>query len=82
MEYRFDDFNWLGDASGFNVPTDVFYGTVLLGVLISKPSGYIIQRVSTPKGVLPVTQTKNNNFKTKDDATKALHYVWKSQRTI
>lgn len=79
-EYKFDDFDWLADMSGFNKPTDVYYGSILLGVITSLSVGYIIDRVLTPKGSMTVMKTKNNNFKTKIDAAKVLHNLWKLQR--
>jgi len=81
LKYKFDDFEWLADMSGFNKPTDVYYGSILLGVIISIPTGYVIDNVLTPRGSIKVTKTKNNDFKTKMDAAKMLHQLWKSQRT-
>ena len=79
--YRFKDYSWLKNSSGFNIPTDVYHDTVLLGVIESRPEGYLIVMVDTPNGSRGVNPSKNNNFKTKDLAAKALHTLWKQQRT-
>jgi len=80
MAYRFDDFKWLGNMAGFGVPTDVYYGTVYLGLIESKPDGYVIQMVDTPKGKQRIKQGGQNLFKTKEHAAEILHKTWKILR--
>lgn len=80
MAYRFDDFKWLGNMAGFGVPTDVYYGSVYLGLIESKPDGYVIQMVDTPKGKQRIKQGGQNLFKTKEHAAEILHKSWKILR--
>lgn len=81
MEYKFNDFDWLKDRSGFNLPTDVYHGTILLGVIISKPDGYVIDRVmKLHGGSYPIKHSPKNKFKTKELAARALHRTWKFLR--
>ena len=87
-EYRFTDFDWLANMAGFNKPTDVYYGSIYLGTIVSKPNGYIIELIDTPQGKKTV-EYKNRKgqkidpivFKTKDIAAKVLHKYWKKQRS-
>ena len=79
-QYRFDDFNWLKRGDGFGVPTDVYYGTVLLGVIVSQENGYVIGLVKGSNGDRPYKQDSKKPFKTKDDAAETLHRAWKSIR--
>ncbi len=82
LEYRFKDFKWLANMSGFGVPTDVYYGSILLGVIESQPDRYIIVEVKGPKRNIPVSPTLRwNSFKTKNDAAKMLHLVWAKLKT-
>jgi hypothetical protein len=81
MNYRFDDFNWLATMDGFNVPTDVYNGTVYLGTIESKPEGYTIRLVDTPKGKQPIQQSANNSFKSKQQAAQVLHRTWQTIRS-
>ena len=78
--YRFHDFNWLANMSGFGKPTDVYHDSILLGVIISEPNGYVIDRILGPKGTVSVKKTSKNKFKTKNDAAETLHRTWKSLR--
>lgn len=66
--------------AGFGVPTDVYYGTVYLGLIESKPDGYVIQMVDTPKGKQRIKQGGQNLFKTKEHAAEILHKTWKILR--
>jgi len=79
-QYKFDDFKWLARGDGFGVPTDVYYGTVLLGVIVSQENGYVVATVKGPKGDRSYKQDPKKPFKTKDDAAQALHRAWKSLR--
>lgn len=79
-QYKFDDFNWLKRGDGFGIPTDVYYGTILLGVIISQENGYLIGLVKGPNGDRSYKQDPKKPFKTKDDAAEALHRAWKSLR--
>ena len=87
-EYRFADFDWLSNMAGFNKPTDVYYGSIYLGTIVSKPNGYVIELIDTPQGQRTV-EYKNRKgqkidplvFKTKDIAAKVLHTYWKKQRS-
>ena len=81
-KYRFDDFNWLSNMAGFHKPTDVYYGTILIGTIESDPKGdaYRIISVQGIKGTTSIQQDKNNRFKTKDDATVIVHHLWKLMR--
>ncbi len=81
-KYRFDDFHWLANMAGFHKPTDVYYGTVLIGTIESTPrgDGYVVISVQGPKGTTPIKPSKQNHFKTKNDAAKVLHQTWKLLR--
>ncbi len=79
-QYRFDDFNWMKRGDGFGIPTDVYYGTILLGVVVSQPNGYLVALVKGPTGDRSYKQDPKRPFKTKDDAAEALHRAWKSLR--
>jgi len=81
-QYRFHDFDWLSDMSGFGKPTDVYYGSILLGVIESKPDGYIIRIVMGPKRAELIRSSPKNKFKTKEVAAKVLHATWKQFRNI
>ena len=80
--YRFEDFHWLANMSGFGKPTNVYHDSILLGVIISEPNGYVIDRILGPKGTVSVKKTSKNKFKTKNDAAETLHRTWKSLRNI
>jgi len=79
-QYRFDDFNWMKRGDGFGIPSDVYYGTILLGVIVSQENGYLIGLVKGPNGDRSYKQDPKKPFKTKDDAAEALHRAWKSLR--
>jgi len=79
--YRFHEFKWMATMDGFNMPVDVYYGKILLGVIQSRPDGYVILSVIGPDRSYNVTQEKENEFKTKNDAAKPLHLLWKTLRT-
>lgn len=81
MNYKFDEFKWLGNMAGFGVPVDVSYGAIYLGLIESTPDGYVIQMVDTPKGKQKIRQGGTNKFKTKQDAAETLHKAWKLMRT-
>jgi len=78
--YRFDDFDWLKKMGGFGIPTDVYYGAIFLGTIESEPHGYVIKIVSAPLGNLSLKSSPQNKFKTKDEAAKILHNMWKRLR--
>ena len=87
-KYTFKDFPWAGISSGFEAPTDVYYGSIYLGTIVSKPDGYVIDLIDTPHGKKTVEyrnksgQKRNpTSFKTKDIAAKVLHVHWKKQRS-
>lgn len=87
-EYRFHDFDWLKKMDGFGIPTDVYYGSIYLGTIVSKPKGYVIELIDTPQGKRTVEYRNRKRqlidpivFKTKDRAAKALHTYWKQQRS-
>ena len=80
IKFKYKDHDWLALASGFRKPTDVFYGTILLGVIESVPDGYVILTVDSPKGMTAIKKSPQNHFKTKDDAAKTLHQTWKMLR--
>jgi len=86
LQYRFDDFKWLGNVAGFGVPTDVYYGTVYLGTIESRPDGYVLSDVKGPTKLVRVVKTGKNpvekKYKTKNDAAKKLHKLWKHLRNI
>jgi hypothetical protein len=79
-QYRFDDFTYLKRGDGFGIPSDVYYGTILLGVIVSQENGYLIGIVKGPNGDRSYKQDPKKPFKTKDDAAEALHRAWKSLR--
>jgi hypothetical protein len=79
-DYRFDDFNWLGNMAGFRKPSDVYYGSILLGVIESESDGYVIKVVKGPLGDLSLKPSPQNKFKTKDEAAKILHNMWRRLR--
>lgn len=78
--YTFKDFDWLKTMDGFNKPTDVSYGSVHLGVIASKPEGYVILTIAGPHGQVSVKLDRNNMFKTKNLAAETLHTMWKQER--
>lgn len=78
--YKFKDFDWMKTMDGFNIPTDVLYGNIQLGVIASKPNGYVILTIAGPHGLINVKSDKNNLFKTKNLAADMLHRMWKQQR--
>ncbi len=80
--FRFNDFNWLSNMSGFGTPTDVYWDTIYLGTIESTPDGdhYKIVLVDTPKGKKPLTQNEKNKFKSKNLAAEMLHKIWKFAR--
>jgi len=81
--YKFDDFNWLGNKNGFDTPSDVYYGSILLGTIESKRDGYVVTVVMGPIGPdtrRPVVQGPTNKFKSKNLAAEALHKTWKALR--
>jgi len=77
MNYIFKDHKWLANMAGFGMPTDVYLGTVLLGVIESQPETYIIVLIKGPERDINVLPTVSwNHFKTKNDAAKMLHLLW------
>ena len=79
--YKFTDYEFVADREGFNVPTDVRYNTLFLGVITSKPEGYEISMVCGPhKNILTTSKTKQRKFKTKNEAALMLHKMWKHLR--
>jgi hypothetical protein len=80
MAYRFQEFEWLKDRDGFNYPVDVFEGSVYLGTLVCLNDGYHIDIVFTPHSKSRILKTDSNKFKTKEEAAKMLHWVWKKKR--
>jgi hypothetical protein len=76
MTYKFDEFKWLANISGFGTPVDVSYGTVYLGLIESAHDGYVIRMVDTPEGKKRIKQGGKNKFKTKQDAAETLHKTW------
>ncbi len=81
-QYKFDDFKWLARQDGFGIPTDVYYGSVLLGVIVSSPEGYMIGLIKGPKNDITIKKSPKNMYKTKNDAAQSLHQVWKQLRYI
>jgi len=81
MEYRFEDFNWMANGKGFDRPSNVYFGSELLGVIVSDVSGdsFYIAKVMTPAGSKGVQRTEQNKFKTQNDAAEMLHLIWKHQ---
>ena len=79
--YKFDEYGWLSTMDGFNKPVDVYYGTILLGVIESRPDGYVIIVVIGPDKHYRIDAGPDNKFKTKIDAAEALHRTWKTLRT-
>ena len=79
-QYRFDDFTWMKRGDGFGIPSDVYYGTILIGVIVSQENGYVIATIKGPTGDRSYRQDPKKPFKTKDDTTEALHRAWKSLR--
>lgn len=79
-QYKFDDFKWLGRQDGFGIPTDVYYGSILLGVIVSSPKGYMIGLIKGPTSDVTINKSPKNMFKTKDDAAIRLHQAWKQLR--
>lgn len=79
-QYKFDDFKWLARRDGFGMPTDVYYGSILLGVIVSQPNGYLVAIVKGPTSDVSYKQSPQKPFKTKSDAAEALHRAWKSLR--
>lgn len=81
LGYKFRDFKWLGNMAGFGVPTEVYYGSILLGIIESQPSGYIIVILKGPNKNISIPPTVNwNHFKTKNEAAHMLHILWKKSR--
>lgn len=80
MDYSFTEFKELAHGDGFHYPVDVRYNTIYLGSLIVNPNGYVIRMVDTPSKHEFILPSKNNLFRTKQDAAVALHKVWKKYR--
>ena len=80
-QYKFDEFGWLSTMDGFNKPVDVYYGKIHLGVIESKPDGYVIIVVIGPHKHYRIEAGPTNKFKTKIDAAETLHRTWKTLRT-
>ena len=78
-QYRFDD-KFFEKGRWDNREMDVYYGTILLGTLWSRPDGYIVDTVMGIKHSIKINRTSKNKFKTKEEAAKALHVTWKSLR--
>lgn len=80
--FKYDDYGWMASGDGFNIPTDVYYGTVLLGVIVSHPDGYVVKKVMGPTNdkTVMIKDSSNNKFKSKSLAAKMLHKVWKMLR--
>lgn len=81
--FKYDDYKWMASGDGFNIPTDVYHGTILLGVIISKPDGYVIKKVMGPTKDKDevIKDSRSNKFKSKDLAAETLHNVWKMLRS-
>jgi hypothetical protein len=81
-KYKFEEFAWLANpGTGFDRPYDVYHGTILMGVIISKPDGYVVWSAIGPDGMgVNIQQSPKNKFRTKEDAAKILHLTWSSLR--
>jgi hypothetical protein len=80
MNYKFKDFKWMANMSGFNYPIDVHYGTIFLGTLVAKAEGFIIKMVDTPQGKLFINESSHNLFRSQNLAAAVLHRTWKTYR--
>jgi hypothetical protein len=80
-QYKFDEFGWLSTMDGFNKPVDVYYGKIHLGVIESKPDGYVIIVVMGPNKHYRIEAGPQNKFKNKNQAAETLHRTWKTLRT-
>lgn len=78
--YSFDDFEWLGNMSGFGIPSDVYYGAIYLGTIESDIDGYRLVLVDTPRAKKRVEQSSLNRFKSKNESARVLHLLWKYER--
>lgn len=80
--WKFRDFDWIGNAAGFNRPSDVLIGNILIGVITSKPQGYVIEMVVDPRDQKHQMIRKNeeNWFQTKDRAAAAVYMTWNKLR--
>lgn len=80
--YKFKDFNWMARMDGFGIPSDVYYGKIFLGVIVSEPDGYYIERIMGPLKVQGIQRTSHNKFKSKNLAAQMLHKVWARMRKV
>jgi len=78
--FVFHDHPEAATGDGFNVPTDVKYNSIYLGTLVSKPDGYEIAYLDTPKGKQKISSNKQNKFKSKNAAAEKLHEIWRLVR--
>jgi hypothetical protein len=79
--FEFDEFDWLSSANGFDKPIDVYNNTVLLGVITSKPDGYVISAVMGIDGKAhAINPSDNNKYKTKENAAEVLYKTWQIWR--
>ena len=78
--YRFADHDWLANMAGFNKPTDVYYGNILLGVIESRPDGYVVIAIIGPHRPEIIKQGGVNKFKSKNLAADVMHKVWSHMR--
>lgn len=81
-EYKFRDYDWLKNMAGFNIPSDVYYGTIFLGVIESRPTGYVVLAISGPFHPEIIQQGSGNLFKTKLEAAEIMHKVWARLRKM
>ena len=79
--FRFHDYNWLGNMAGFNKPTDVYNGAVYLGIIESRPDGYVILAVAGPHHIIEIKQGGHNKFKNKNQAAETLRRTWQYIRS-
>ena len=81
--FKFKDFNWMKRGDGFGMPIDVYYGTILIGVITTEPGYYEVSLIKGPTkhDDVPIKKDKKNQFKTKELAARAVHLMWKLQRS-
>jgi hypothetical protein len=81
--FKFKDFNWMKRGDDFGMPIDVYYGTILIGVITTEPGYYEVSLIKGPTkhDDVPIKKDKRNQFKTKELAARAVHLMWKLQRS-
>jgi hypothetical protein len=82
VPWRFRDFDWIGNKDGYYRPSDVLIGNILMGVITSKPQGYVIEMIVDAKDQnhQMIKKDEKNWFETKDKAAEMVYMTWNQWR--